>query len=342
MAVLAGTAMLWAGACGSGDRSSATRPPATSRPGSQPRAVGSPTTLPWWSHGRLHVDEGVIRTPLHEIVARGGTVVVGRTDTRGSTWRILRGDALTPLVTTAEQGVEPVVSANGLHVAWVTSRTLRRFDLYTTEGLFTVHAYDVARGREVGTTTRESRATCCDQSGVIHVGGVDNDGTVLVVRDYERVWAWRPGREPVAATGAVRPRAVTGNDQWPGGLSWSSTGDSSGPAAFGAIGGSGLTTRVGRVPQGQGGLWSPDGSAYVYLPFTKGPGNPPPVVWSSAGRVRLDLRRAGALVGWESPREVVVRTGRRPTVLVRCDARTGRCEHAGPPRRDVVLPLTSG
>ena len=336
LALVVGTTILWATACGERDGHPSTLP-GTTAPRPSTHAIGPPTTLPWWSHGLLHVDEGVIRTDLHEIAARGGTVLVGRTSVHHSTWLILRGDALRPVISTADQGVEPVVSANGRHVAWVTSRVLRRFDRYTTDSLFTVHAYDVGAGRQVATTRVESRAQCCDQSGVIHVAGVDNRGAVVVVRDYDHAWFWRPGRAAVSATGELQPRAVTGNDQWPGGLSWSTTGDSTGPAAFGSVDRSGVTTVVGRVPQGQGGLWSPDASSYVYQPFTKAAGGPPPVVWTSGGRVRLRAPEGASPVGWESARSVVVRTDHRPMVLLRCDARTGRCEQAGQALRHAVM-----
>ena len=278
---------------------------------------------------------------MRRIVARGGTTIVGRATQHGSTWLILRGDRLVPLLSTHELGVEPVLSANGLHVAWTTSRTLHRYDRYTSDRAFTVTAYDVQPGRRVGTTVVESRVTCCDAGGVIEVAGVDNDGTVLLDRLYDRLLAWRPGHEAVLATGALHPHAVTGNDPWPGGVSWSTTGDSGGPAAFGPVDASGSTTRVGRVPQGQGGIWGPHGAAYVYQPITK-IGDPLPVVWWADRRVRLRVHHVETLVGWESARSVVVRTGHRPTVLFRCDARTGRCEQAGPARPRVVLPRTAG
>jgi hypothetical protein len=287
---------------------------------------------------------------MRRIVTRGGTTAVGSTTTHGSTWRLVRGSRLVPLIRTRQPYVVPVVSANGRHLAWVEARLLQRFDRYASEQLFTIHAYDVARGRQIGTTSVESRVTCCDAEGFYEVGGVDNDGTVLLYRSYDRLLVWRPGRATVIATGALDPHAVTGNDQWPGGVSWSTTGDSSGPAAFGRIDPAGVTTRIGRVSQGQGGTWSPDGTSYVYEPFDKAaeelPGDTWPVVWTAGHRVRLHVRHPGSIVGWEGGHSVILlsttsgpRLVRRRVTLLRCDTRTGRCEQAGPVLHDVVLPV---
>jgi hypothetical protein len=346
LALLIGTAILSASGCGAGDSRPSSGPPLTpptTATSPQTHRVGAPTTLPWWSAGRLRLGGRTIPTPLHEIVSRGGTTLVGRTTQHRSTWRLVRGTRLVTLISTREPYVEPVVSANGRHLAWVRSHAIRPFDRYTTEVVFTVHAYDVARGRQVGTTSVESRVRCCDAGGVYEVAGVDNDGTVLLDRLYTSLLVWRPGQVSVRATGALHPRAVTGNDQWPGGVSWLATEDGAGPAAFGATDAAGVTVRVGRVPQGPGGLWGPDGTAYVYQPYTKAPDGPPPaVVWRDGRRVRLHAPSRASVLGWESARSVILSAGRRSTVLIRCEASTGRCEQAGAPLRHPVLPTREG
>ncbi len=236
-----------------------------------------------------------------------------------------------------------MLSANGRFAAWVTSVRTHRYNLYEAETRFTVTAYDVGRDRITGTTAMNSHTYCCDGGGVLEVEGVDSDGSVIVARDNDRAWIWRVGPDPVRLSGDVRAGAVVGNDPWPGGVSWTTGDGSDDPAAFGRVSRTGVVTRVGRVPQSQDGLWSPDGSSYAYVPFTK-LGHRKPVVWSGGTRVHLKLRRAAEVVGWESPHRLIVLTagkpGRpalRPAVLVRCDSRTGTCAPAGPPIPDAHL-----
>ncbi len=193
--------------------------------------MGAPTTLPWWSAGRLHLGGRTIRTPLREIVSRGGTTLVGRTGQHGSTWRLVRGTRQVTLISTPSGTSSRSYPRTATIWPGSSRTTIRRFDRYTTEVVFTVHAYDVRRGRQVGTTRVESRVTCCDAGGVYEVAGVDNDGTVLLDRLYDQPpgLATGPGRGPGDRSAA--PGAVTGNDQWPGGVSWLATEDGAGPAA---------------------------------------------------------------------------------------------------------------
>jgi hypothetical protein len=302
--------------------------------------------LPWWSAGRLHVRDAVIATTMRRIVTRGGTTLAGRMTGHGSTWRIVRDGRLVLLVATRSPYVRPLVSANGRHVAWVTGRTLRRVDRYRSDALFTVTAYDVSSGQRVSTTDLRSRTRCCDQGGVIGMLAVANDGSVLVQRNDNVSWAWRPGESPIRlrARAQARLRSVVGGDQWPGGVTWLTTDDGAGPAAYGRIDSSGALVRLGRLPQAFAGLWSPDGTSYVYQPFGKGADHAP-VVWTRAGRVRLHVRRPARIIGWESVRSVIVSVSprglhphARVAVLVRCDARTGACERAGDPIRGATLP----
>ena len=260
---------------------------------------------------------------------------------------ILRGDSLVELMSAHEPGARPVLSAHGRFAAWATSRVTHRANLYEADEVFTITAYDVGSGTITGATVIDSHTSCCDGGGAVVVAGVDNDGAVILARYSDRAWTWRPGEDPVELAGHVKPRAVPGNDQWPGGVSWTTGSSSSDPAAYARVSADGATMLLGRAPQSQGGIWSPDGTAYAYQQFSK-LGRSPAVVWSEGDRVRLNAHRVGGIVGWESKRAVVLyelgRRGRpamRPAVLIRCDARTGDCEQAGPPLRHAQLPAPS-
>jgi hypothetical protein len=348
LGVVVGSAVLWATACGHSDSDrSAVLPPASSATTTAPTEtaprVGFPPRLTWWSHGRLHVEEGVIRTPMRQVVARGGTTIVGRSTDHGSHWMIPRELRLTDLFSTRTPGARPVLSANGLHAAWVTSVSAHRYDDLHADTAFTVTAYDVGRGHMTGATVLESRTECCDAGGVIAVAGVDNDGTVILARNADQAWAWRPGRDPVELTGAVRPEGLPGTDQWPGGVSWAVGSSSAGPAAFGRISASGAVTPVGRVPVSQEGLWSRDGTSYAYSPFRKR-AQPRPVVWHDGQRQVLRAPRGSSPVAWESPGRVLVVGASDPDTdpirLWRCRVSDGRCEQAGRPLRHAILPAT--
>jgi hypothetical protein len=318
--------------CGSGEHS---EPPGadsslpTTTTSDIGRAVGPPPEIPWWSAGKLHVPEGILRTPMRQIVSRGGTTIVGRATQHGSTWMIVRGHALTELVSTRSLGVRPVLSANGRYAAWTTSVVTHRDNDLEADAEFTVTAYDVGRGAESGSTVLDSHTACCDGDGVVAVAGVDNDGSVLIARYADRAWVWRPGRPPVQIAGEMRPDRLPGNDQWPGGVSWTSGNSSDDPAV------------LGRVPQAQGGLWSPDGTAYAYAPAVKGR-SVRPVVWRDGHRQPLHAPHGAWPVAWESERRVLlVATGdpdARRVRVVRCWVVDGRCEQAGPPLRHAQLP----
>ncbi len=309
--------------------------------------MGPPTTLPWWSAGSLHVDGAVIATTMRQIVARGGTTILGRATRHGSTWEIVRGRRLVEL-STLPAGAPPMLSANGRFAAWTTSVDTHRYNLYEADTAFTVTAYDVRSGTVTGATVIESRTSCCDGGGSVYVAGIDNDGTVVLIR-YDRpgrVIAWRPGRDPVDVRGIRNAITLTFGDQWPGGVSFQAAGvgDSSGPAVFARVMPGGGLSRRGRVPQAQGGVWSPDGTSYAYRPFTKF-ADYPPEVWSHGRQVRLHAHDAIGIVGWEDRHSVIVlatssasRLARRGKTLLRCDVRSGRCEQAGPVLHGAILP----
>lgn len=348
MSAVVGSALVLLGTCGSPERETPASAPSPSTDSTKSTTsaplVGPPPEIPWWSHGKLHLEEGVIRTPMRQIVARGGTTIVGRATQHGSTWMVLRGDGLADLLSTRSLGVRPVLSANGLFAAWTTSVVTHRYNEFDAETTFTVTAYDVGRGTVTGATVIDSRTACWDGDGVIDVAGVDNDGTVVVARYSDRVWTWRPGGHPAELIERVRPRDLPGNDQWPGGVSWTTTGTSSDPAVFAQVSTTGEVTRVGRVPQTQGGQWSPDGTSYAYDPYSK-LGGPRPVVWRDGNRQTLHAPRGASVLAWESRHRVLLILGGdldAPTLRIeRCWVSDGRCEQAGPPLHHARLPEPS-
>jgi hypothetical protein len=351
VALLLITAVLWATACDAGDPrpSAGTTLPSPTSVTSTPseRPVGPGTSLPWWSAGYLHVDGGLFPTTMRRIVTSGGTTIVGRQTREGSSWEIVRGGRLVEL-SRPGSGAEPVLSANGRYAAWTTSVDTHRYNLYEADTTFTVTAYDVGSGTVTGATVIESRTSCCDGGGSVYAAGIDNDGTVVLIR-YDvpgRVVAWLPGRDPVDVRGIRDATTLTFGDQWPGGVSFqqAGVGDSSGPAVFARVMPGGGLSRRGRVPQAQGGVWSPDGASYAYRPFTKF-ADYPPEVWSHGRQVRLQAHDAIGIVGWEDRHSVIVlakspasRLARRGKTLLRCDARSGRCEQAGPVLHGAILP----
>jgi hypothetical protein len=125
-------------------------------------------------------------------------------------------------------------------------------------------------------------------------------------------------------------------DPWPEGLTWGTTDDEYGRAAYGTVTAAGSLHRVGRLPQLGGGLWSPDGSAYAFSGFDKS-GIQPVRVWREGRTRRLRAPEGVQLVGWESPTSVMVVLGGQgdddlyPSAQpVRCNVVTGVCVKAGP------------
>jgi hypothetical protein len=344
MTVVASVATLLAlAACGSDDH--ADQPQAT--PSSHVAvtttadAVGPPPRISWWSDGKLHFSDGVMRTRMRRIVERGGTTIVGRETERDSHWAVVRELGVAPLPTGPAPG-RPVVSANGRYAAWTTSSDTQRYGRWEADTSFTVTAYDVGRGRVTGTTVLESHTSCCDGGGAIAVAGVDNDGSVVIGRYADRAWIWRPGRPPIQLVAPARARYFSGNDQWPGGVSWTTTGDSGGQAVFARVSATGVVTPVGRVPQSQGGLWSPQGTAYAYSPALKEI-QARPVVWRNGRRLALRAPRGSWPLAWESDRRMLVVDGDldRSIRLLRCWVGNGRCEQAGPTLRHAQVPDTT-
>jgi hypothetical protein len=330
--------------CGSDDPAATESARPSTRPtptvtSTAPDRIGFPPRMPWWSAGELHVSDGTIPTQMRRIVSRGGTVIVGRSTQRGSHWMVLGELELVDLVRTRSAGVQPVLSANGRYAAWTTGTVLRRQGRFRADIVFTITAYDVGRSRVTGTTVLESRTSCCDGGGAIAVAGVDNDGSVVIGRYADRAWMWRPGSPPIRLAAPARTRSLSGNDQWQGGVSWTTSGDSGGPAVFARVSAIGVVTPVGRVPQTQGGMWSPHGTSYVYSPALS-ERQVRPIAWRENRRQVLQAPRGSWPLAWESDRRVLLVDGDlgRSIRLVRCWVGDGRCEQAGPLLRHAQVP----
>jgi hypothetical protein len=329
--------------CGSGDRAGPAALPRTPSVATTTAAdpIGPPPEIPWWRRGVLHVEGRTIRTPLSRIVTGGGTTLVGATGDRGSTWRRVVGGRLLPFLSTPH-ATEPRVSANGAHIAWVTTRVLHRFNRYTTRTAFTVTAYDVQRGRQVGSATLTSRATCCDAGGVVDVLGVNDDGAVVIYRMGGPSWMWWPGRAPVQIRLPL-DRWLDASDQWPHGITYAIHQDGWLPAAYARVDHRGRVHRLGTVPVASTGKWSPDGTAYAFSPASK-TRDYRARVWAAGSVTRFDAPRAAQVFLWESAQTVLLEgvgdADVDPIRLFRCDTSSGACERAGRPLRHVQLPDT--
>jgi hypothetical protein len=132
------------------------------------------------------------------------------------------------------------------------------------------------------------------------------------------------------------------NDPWPGGVSWTVGDSGDDPAAYGTVSADGVVTRIGRVPQSQDGLWSPEGRAYDYSPAVK-ESRLRPVVWRDGRRQRLDAPLGSRPLAWESERRVLLVEGDVDASirLVRCWVGDGHCEQAGPRLRHAQVPRSA-
>jgi hypothetical protein len=314
---------------------------------------GPATDVPWWQDGVLHVGGTTIPTSFRSIVYRGGTTVVGRSSTAGAEWYLIVGDTLEPLISSAYPSV-PVVSADGARIAWVEETGRRQLDRTNTDVDYRVVAYDAATRQAVGSLERTERVQCCDAGGVLTVAGIDLDGRVVLIGGESL--AWTPGHDPVRLRGPGADGIL--GDIWPGGVMWQGQGEGFFDLVgeYGTVGADGVIHRVGAVPNDQFGIWSPDGTAYVY-PGDAGGGSPAKVtldhLWISSPEngqpveLRLPPTPTYEILTWESANAVIIQA-RQPygepgdfpaglVQLVRCSSRSGVCERVsdGPTRRAV-------
>jgi DNA-directed RNA polymerase specialized sigma24 family protein len=313
-------------------------------------AVGPDTTLPWWSHGELHVDHRVLPTTHDLVLFSGGTTLVGTLYVSGfdhvSAWWYVTPDGLVPLTSSTTTLLEPVVSPRGdlVALAQPPGASHPRLVLWST-----------AADRVLGTQRVPVHVSCCGAAGDRVIRAIDSQGRVLFGTTGP-LRAWSPGH-PVRR---VRGIAATLYDvqAWPGGVTWQRRADDRGsaPVSYGILDAGGRLHVEGTTP-GQS-LWSPDGSRYAWLSSSSGPSDDSPpsdgprdspgdrlrvrhLLTGSTRTMRLPRRASYQLVGWESPTSVVVAvrrdTGRPlrgsdlPTQvqLLRCHADTGACETAG-------------
>jgi hypothetical protein len=330
--------------CGSDDRANrpSTRAPSPAPTTTSTQGVGPPIAVPWWSDGVLHVDALSLRTGESRIVAAGGTTLAGRISDSHSHWSLVAHGRLRSLLDSDSPYVVPAVSADGRHVAWVESQRLRRIDRYRSRAAFTVTEYDVARHRRVGSSTLDATVECCDAGGTINILGVDRDGAVVLGQLGGPSWVWRLGRVPVRVR-LPEDKPLEGSDQWPGGITFATSEDGSDPGVFATVDAGGGVHPTGRVPQTAGGVWSPTGAAYAFLPDGQ-TRDRRARVWTPQGTRTLDAPRGAPVLLWESADAVLLVAGGSPAGgrlrLVRCSMRSGACAQAGPPLRHVHLPAT--
>lgn len=307
--------------------------------------AGPDTSLPWWSGGELHLGDRVLPTGHDQVVAAGGTTLVGDIYVSGfdhlSTWWCVTRDGLVRLVTSTTTLIEPAVSPDGTLVAWPQPLGPHR-RLLVLWSVPREHAVD-------GLPLRVHSAG----GGEVVVRGVDSRGQVFFDTGGP-LRVWRPGQPSKVV------RGISGGldevHAYHDGITWQArANDSPGPfpTSYGRVDQRGRIHDSGTLPNGS--LWSPDGEAYAFVGDYHRSGvvrAAPDQVWvadalhSHVRRMRLPTRVSYQLVAWESPQSVVVAVRRDtgkplrgsdlPTQvqLLRCDVGTGACDTAG------LAPLT--
>lgn len=316
---------------------------------------GEASEVPWYDQGLLHVGEASIRTKRMELRYANGTTLAGRDRVGGSEWFLVqptpRGARLRRLVQ-AKDPIMVTLSSDGSTVVWaeMLGEEMRR-----------VTAYDVDSRRRLGSIRVPVETFCCTGNGDVYVTSILKDGRVVWhTSDRRPAVVWRPGDRDTVPLRGARSGALT-RGGWPGGVMWQGRG--SGvfhmPGVYATVGRNGVAHRQGRVPTDQLGLWSPDGTTFVYLGQEDGRSRhktPMNALWAktvtTGESLRLDLmtRDYSTLIGWESPTEVLVlvpagdeadpeRSGLTQT-LVRCEVTTGACERpAGSPSSSATYPM---
>lgn len=281
--------------------------PQPAPPGPPDAVSTAPVDVPYSEAGRLHVGERVLDTNLRDIRYAAGTTVVGSDFLGGTDWFLVSDAGMVPVVE-SRNPVRALVSPDGEVVVWVesTSETSRRLVMW-----------DVATQAVVGETEVPVAVTCCDQGGELVIHGVDLDHRVAFYTD--RPWLWEPGSDPVPIRGAG---PIYISDPWPGGVMFQgrTAGGTSPPGVYGTVDDGGRFERVGTTPVDQGGLWSPDGTVYVY------PSRPGEVRVLREGDVdTLPLPTPGEwqLIAFESATAVVLE--QRGEQVARCDVVALEC-----------------
>lgn len=306
--------------------------------------VGAPTALPWWEHGRLHVDGHTITTRRSEIDARGGTTLVARgvfdRPDLEAYWSIARGGHLARLPMKAKART-PFISADGRWVSWLELKAPRTDDSQRVEHYRGV-IYDARAGRIVDTLRARRLVEWEDGVNALWWYGIDNTGRVLFEQGDDGFRIWRPGARLVKLRGTqLKPDDST--DGWPLGVTLERRRDQAG--VYGTVGPRGVFHRVGVMVHR--GTWSPDGRAFWYYVDGDERDAPPRFLVDNidAGTtVELAVPAPFAwgyrMVGWESATSVILwehidyTPAEKVSRLVRCDVTSGACERVpgGPGR----------
>lgn len=290
--------------------------------------TGAPPAV-YWHAGVLHVGETSIPTHLDQIVAAGGTVLVGHVGgTDPSHWDLVDGDHLVPVV----QAPQPTfirLSPDGRLAVWdeVHPQVTR------------VVAWDVATRRIAGyRDVHLQQPSCCGGGGGLILYGADSRGQVFY-GDGRTLTMWSP------ANGSAH--TVTGYGHLPAlpsevtafGLVFQGHGPGlfDMPGVFGTVDTNGAFHRQGRTSVDSG-VWSPDGRLFAYPADGSGAvdnKNPRRTVYvydtGTGQRERMLLPLdAGTPEAWESPDTLLISGGQPggPDQVIRCDTSTRACQMA--------------
>lgn len=294
--------------------------------------MGAPTTLPWWQRGQLHLGETVIATRRSDIVSRSGTAVVGVDELRRSDqqamWFLVDGKRLEQLPMRTP-GSQPLISADGRWLAWMEVRA-QRTEAYRRVERYRVVVYDVER-QVIANSYRDRRSVVWeDGDNGIWLRTLSNQGRLVLHQGSDGVKVLSPRGRPVRFGGPHVGNGVD-PDGWPGGTTLYRSQSSA--SVYGAVARNGSFERVGRFTVPHAGLWSADGSAYVYTDYESEETG----YWvrSLDGESVQLITPSGApefrIVGWESADAVILwyfddYSSTPKSLLVRCSTSTGACE----------------
>lgn len=292
-------------------------------------ATGSPTSIPYWSNGVLHVKGSTVAMASQPIVksSNGSTLVVQDPASADMSIALVEGTQVRTLGTDAATSY-PVISSDGRLAAWETA---------SSKPKVTLHLWNLQSGSQVAAKTFASRQQCCAAPSV--PVGIDARGRVYVDDGgYPLVWNTANGTLS-DITGVVGSSLYGANSEGPLLEDTSATANkgSLGATVFGTVDSGGAFHRIGRFPAQQE-LWSPTGA---YFAYQSAPGAV--MVRNAAGdKIALGLPRgASSLSVWESAHVLLTtRVEGGSTYWLRCDVTTGTCEIADslPTGPQVTLP----
>jgi len=294
--------------------------------------VGSPTTVPWWQHRRLHIGDTVIRTRRSAIASRVGTTVVATSEDRRmgqpAIWYLVAGKRLQrlPMLTRADT---PLISANGHWLAWLEVRApdttaYRRIERYR------VVVYNVARHRITNRFRDRRLVEWEDGINGIWLRTLSNTGRLVLSRGSDGVKVLPPHGRLVRFGGPQVGNSAQ-VDGWPRGTTVFRSGATR--SVYGRVSRLGQFDQVGEFTVSFSGIWSADGSAYAYTDYD----TPSPTYWVrplAGPSLQLDVPTdvpGYRIVGWESPDAVLLwyfndYSSQPASRLLRCSTSVGSCE----------------